>query len=227
MRVLVIRHHLEDDPGFVGQAFERRGAAVEVHRFPDDGPLPDPGGFDAAVVLGSKWSVYDRHAVGAWIDEELAWLRGAAQVGLPVLGICFGAQAVATAFGGRAEKASAPEIGWVEIEPVGATPIEAGPWLEFHGDRCVLPDGAVELARNVAGVQAFSIGRQLCVQFHPEVDAEQLARWFEHGGRDAASAAGVDPDRLVAATRAEEDAARARADGLVGILLGAAPRGAA
>ena len=227
MQVLVVRHHLEDDPGFVGQAFERRGAVVDVHRFPDDGPLPDPGLFDAAVVLGSKWSVYDRDAVGAWIDEELAWLRRAEQVGLPVLGICFGAQAVATAFGGRVEKAPVPEIGWVEIEPVGAPSIEAGPWLEFHGDRCVLPDGAVELARNAAGVQAFSVGRQLCVQFHPEVDADQLDRWFEHGGRDAASAAGVDPDRLVEETRAQEDAARTRADGLVGVLLAVAPTGAA
>ena len=61
--------------------------------------------------------------------------------------------------------------------------IPAGPWLEFHGDRCLLPAGATVLARNEVAVQAFRIGRHLAVQFHPEVDGPQLKRWLDsHGG---------------------------------------------
>ena len=95
-RVIVIRHHDVDSPGFIGGAFEARGAELAVHLFPDDGPLPAPAPdhVDHVVVLGAVSSVNDPDA---WIAEELAWLRRADQEGLPVLGICFGAQALCTA----------------------------------------------------------------------------------------------------------------------------------
>jgi hypothetical protein len=69
------------------------------------------------------------------------------------------------------------------------------------------------------GVQAFSAGRHLAVQFHPEVDGAQLGRWLDGGAREAASRAGVDPDRLLAETIAEEPAARDRGHRLVGAAL--------
>src|SRR6266567_2673783 len=70
-----------------------------------------------------------------------------------------------------------------------------------------------------SGVQAFSIGRHLAVQFHPEVDGEQLGLWLEAGGRREVEEAGQDPDAVHAQTIAEEPAARARADRLVGTAL--------
>ena len=74
MRVVVIRHHGIDSAGFIGDAFEARGAALAVHLFPDDGPLPALDGVDHVVVLGAVSSVNDPDP---WIAEELAWLRGA------------------------------------------------------------------------------------------------------------------------------------------------------
>ncbi len=59
MRVIVIKHHEIDDAGFIGAAFEARGAYVQVHLFPEDGPLPAVGGVDHIVILGAAWSVYD------------------------------------------------------------------------------------------------------------------------------------------------------------------------
>jgi hypothetical protein len=75
------------------------------------------------------------------------------------------------------------------------------------------------LARNEVGVQAFSVGRHLAVQFHPEADGEQLRLWMDGGGREEAEQAGTDPDRFLAETFAEEPAARARADALVASAL--------
>jgi len=219
VRVAVLRHHLEDEPGLLGQAFEARGFAVEVHEGARPGPFPGPEGLDAAVMLGAVWSAYDRRAVGGWMGDELDWLRRLDAAGVPVLGVCFGAQALAAAHGGAVEQAPCREIGWVAVDTRRPEVVGPGPWFQFHGDRCVLPAGAEVLATNEVAVQAYRLRRNLAVQFHPEVDQAQLVRWLEHGGREELVAEGIDPDALVEETRAEEDAARGRADTLVGAFL--------
>ncbi len=181
--------------------------------------MPGLDGVDHVVVLGAAWSVYDHAQVGQWIGAELAWLRAADAAGVPVLGICFGAQALAAALGGRVEAAPRKEIGWTTVDTLAPELIEEGPWLEFHGDLCVPPPGARLLARTDVCVQAFSVGRHLAVQFHPEVDAAQLSRWLADGGKAEAEHEGQDPDKLVAQTEAEEPQAARRAAGLVDAAL--------
>jgi GMP synthase-like glutamine amidotransferase len=215
MRVIVIKHHEIDDAGFIGAAFEALGATLDVHLFPDGGPLPDLDGAEHVIVLGAVWSVYDREQIGHWIDAELDWLRAADAAGVPVLGICFGAQALCAAMGGRVEAAARPEIGWTMIETSAPDLIEPGPWLEFHNDQCIVPPQATVLARNELCVQAFAVGRNLAVQFHPEVDGAQVQRWLDDGGGKAAQRAGLDPDALAAESVAEEPEAEQRAAGLV------------
>ena len=216
MRVAVIRHHDEDSAGFAGAAFEAHGAELDVRLFPAGGSLPTLNGVDHAVVLGSYSSVNDDDA---WIAEELGWLRRADAAGVPVLGICFGGQALCAAFGGRVEKMDREEIGWKVIDTADPGLVPAGPWLEFHGDRCLPPPAARVLARTAVAVQAFVIGRHLAVQFHPECDGTQLKRWLDGGGREHVSGAGADPDQLLARTIREEPAARGRAGRLVAAAL--------
>ena len=218
MHVVAVRHHRIDEAGFIADAFVARGAEVRVHQFPREGPLPALDGVDHLVVLGADWSVYDDR-IADWMSAELGWLRAADAAGIPVLGICFGAQALTVALGGQVEAAPRSEIGWVTVSTVAADLIEPGPWLEFHGDRCVPPPGARVLASNDLCVQAFSHGPHLAVQFHPEVDEAQVSRWLASGGRAAAERAGQDPDALLAKTAAEEPAAALRADRLVAAAL--------
>lgn len=215
MRVVVISHHSVDSPGLIGAAFEDLGADLSVHHFPRDGALPDLSGVDHVVVLGSVHSVNDGGQAGDWIAAELSWLRQADRAGVPVLGICFGAQALCAAFGGTVEQAPGKEIGWFLVDSADSELIPPGPWLEFHGDRCLPPAGATLLASNDTGTQAFSIGSHLAVQFHPEADGEQLSRWLDGGGRAEAERAGQDPAGFLAETFAREDDARKRAAQIV------------
>jgi GMP synthase-like glutamine amidotransferase len=215
-RVIVVRHHDIDTAGFIGDAFEACGAELSVHLFPDDGPLPAPGGADHIVVLGAVSSVNDPDP---WIAEELAWLRTADQAGVPVLGICFGAQALCAAFGGRVEAMARREIGWTMVDPADPDVIPPGPWLEFHNDRCLPPPAAAILATNDAAVQAFRIGPHLAVQFHPEVDGQLLKLWLDaHTDSDPVSL-GIDPGQFLADTIREEPAARDRTARLVAAFL--------
>jgi GMP synthase-like glutamine amidotransferase len=216
MRVAVIQHHDIDEAGYIADAFLARGAKLSQHLYPAGGPLPAPESADHIVVLGANWSAYDEANGTA---EELAWLRAADAAGRPVLGICFGAQALAAALGGRAVAAPRKEVGWTTIEPLEPALVGEGPWLEFHGDMCVLPPGARLLARTEVCPQAFVVGRHLAVQFHPEVNGAQLQRWFDAGGAAEAEAAGQDPAKLLAQTQDEDADAALRADRLVAVAL--------
>jgi len=172
---------------------------------------PAPGqrdrAYDAVVISGSQTSVYDDHD---WIHELTAWVRTAQRADVPMLGICWGHQLLAQAFGGRIVDMGAYEIGYRSIEQHGDDPLFAGidsPMTAFetHSDRVAeLPAGAVELARNEYGVQAFRLGASYGLQFHPEYD-RQTAEWILDSKdldeeTDADAAATVTDDAVAAAT---------------------------
>ena len=137
-------------------------------------------GYDAVVISGSQTSVYDDHD---WIHELTAWARTAQRADVPMLGICWGHQFLAQAFGGRIVDMGEYEIGYRSIDQRGDDPLFAGidsPMTAFetHSDRVAeLPGGAVELADNEYGIQAFRLGASYGVQFHPEYD-RQTAEWI-------------------------------------------------
>lgn len=184
------------DAWFV-RALEPTGVRILVH----DVTRSAPPALDAAggwVITGSRSSVVRSEP---WAEHLLAWIRDAAAAGAPVLGVCYGHQAVCAALGGRVERHAAGwEIGTVEVELTEAgrsDPLFAGFPHRFrvhttHEDEVVeLPPGAVLLASNPhSPVQAAGIGRSIrTVQFHPEVTTPIAADFVERRrallGRDA------------------------------------------
>ena len=228
MRALRVHHDHLSSGDLVAEHLRLRGWEVEERvvvppdRFGSPGighRFPDPAGYDLLVPGGAPWSAYDDVLVGAWLRPELDWLRAAAAAGVPVLAICFGAQALARALGGGVAASDRPELGYTDIETDEPGLVGPGPWFQWHYDTFTVPPGAREVARNAAGPQAYAIGRCLAVQFHPEVTPEIVAAWMANGGAGQAARRGIDPAGLLAGMRAERAASRARCAALVDAFL--------
>lgn len=193
-RAVVLQHQDDSPPALLADWASTRATDLTVVRVDEGAQLPAAEPFDFGVVLGSDESV-DGPGPG-WIEGELRWLQEADAVGLPLLGICFGAQALAGALGGGVRRLRRPELGWVWLE-AGDTGLGDGPWFTWHEDTIVLPPGATELISNECGTQAYAIGSHLGVQFHPEVSREEMKAWCsDASGREELERAGVDPERL-------------------------------
>jgi GMP synthase-like glutamine amidotransferase len=178
----VILQHQDDAPaGLLLGALAAAGLDWRIVHLDRDEPLPTPESVGLAVSLGSDASADD--AGRDWIARELGWLRAADLAGTRILGLCFGAQALALALGGGVARAERPERGWVRVSTREPNFIAPGPWLTWHDDVIELPPGAELLAHNQAGPQAFRAGRHLGVQFHPEATVEIVEDWLR-GSRD-------------------------------------------
>lgn len=152
-------------------------------------PLPQAKACDLLVVLGGPIGVYDAQDY-PFLTAELEVIRGRLAARQPVLGICLGAQLMAAASGARVYPGlSGPEIGWSTIQApaLSTSPEWFKPLLNsglqlfhWHGDTFDLPPGADHLAEtNKYKNQAFTCGKfALGLQFHPEVTAEGLERWY-------------------------------------------------
>lgn len=205
VRALVVEHDSLSTPERVGGHLEQRGVALEpfvvVHDLDDpevSATFPEVDSHDLVVLMGAPWSVYDPRVQG-WVRPEVAFVRRHLDRGTPILGICFGAQIMATSLGARVMDSPRPEYGWAPIESSTAA-ISAGPWFQYHHDEFTLPEGANSLARTESGLQAFSYLRSLAVQFHPEVTAPLIASWCAVGGDKKLIEAGIQPAGLIEET---------------------------
>lgn len=197
MTGLVLQTQADAPAGLFERWADRRGYPLETLRVDeaDRHAWPDPRAYRFAAVLGSSASV----AGGGpdWVAHVVEWVRAADAADVPVLGICFGAQVLATALGGAVRKLDKPEVGWVTVVSNDADRVPSGPWLAWHEDGFTLPPLAYELAANEFGPQAFCHTRHLGVQFHPEVTPEIVAGWArtDHADmqRAGVTAADLDP----------------------------------
>ncbi|HEX8121174.1 MAG TPA: type 1 glutamine amidotransferase [Solirubrobacteraceae bacterium] len=201
MRVLHVEHPDGRGPGVFGS-----GAEI-VKWVPASGESPSDA-FDAVVLYGASTNIVD---APPWLVAETEWLRAVLDAGVPVLGVCFGAQLLAHALGAAVTRASEPEIGWYAVtlgaagraDPVlGALP-ERFLAFQWHSWRCDVPEGGTALADSRVCLQAFRAGNAWGVQFHPEVDDATLAGWIDTYRNDPdAVAMGFDPAAAHAAREA-------------------------
>jgi GMP synthase-like glutamine amidotransferase len=203
---LIFQHGRLGPPARVGEWLDERGLPYVVHHAGEDPPAV-VSDFAFVVTLGSERSAAATEP--EWVPAHLSALRAAVDADVPVLGLCFGGQALSLALGGGVDALTKPELGWFPVETVDAASIPGGPWLMWHVEQMRVPPGARELAWSAAGPAAFSLGPHLALQFHPEVDVACIAGWAE---RDEHLAdVGLTPDEIVAQSEVHAPAAREHA----------------
>jgi GMP synthase (glutamine-hydrolysing) len=211
MECIVVHHIAFEDLGSFATPLRERGYEVAC-RHAGTAPLSLEEWLraDLIVVLGGPIGAGDVDTY-PWLREELAGLRARIGRGLPVLGICLGAQLIALALGGGVERrAGHSEIGWRELD-LGPSPgVLAGlagvPVLHWHGDNITLPPKLAPLASTPGTpCQAFAAGTPvLGLQFHAEFAGTQLEAWLSGHAVELAHA-GIDLHQLRADTARHAD----------------------
>jgi GMP synthase-like glutamine amidotransferase len=184
---VVLQHVAYEGPGALTTAI---GPSVAVVRIDLGQDVPEPAAvasMTGLVVMGGPMSVHDDLP---WLEAERALLRAATEAGLPVLGVCLGAQQLALALGADVKQGPQSEIGVGEVHLTteaiddavfGPAPTPL-PCVHWHSDTFTLPDGAIRLAGNETYEnQAFRVGpRAYGLQFHVEVTANLVGHWASH-----------------------------------------------
>ncbi len=180
------QHAPDEGPGLLAEVLDAAGVDTAVVRLDLGGALPPPSELGGVVVMGGAMGVHDTDAF-PWLAPERAWIAETVAAGLPVLGVCLGAQQLAAALGASVTTGPAPEVGSgvVELTPDGRADPVLGPEgkrvavIQWHGDTFEIPDGAVRLATGDRYPnQAFRYGRLAYgLQFHIEVDDAMAEAW--------------------------------------------------
>jgi GMP synthase-like glutamine amidotransferase len=217
--------HVVNEPSGPGGLFL---APLRLHGFVIDSvdvaqhELPKSlSGYDAVISCGGTANTHESDKY-PWIDEEIELLREALADGVPVIGLCLGAQLLTRAAGGTVHRSEPSEVGWVGVStvPAAATDAVLGDVpesfmaMQWHHYACDLPPGAVELARNDTCLQAFRLGEAAWgTQFHIEVTRDILLAWMRWGGEELEKA-GYTKERYLAELESHLDAHEAIGRGM-------------
>ena len=189
MRKLLVFQHVPSEPlGTLDGQFKAAGFRVRYINFSRLAEArPDVRRYHGLVVLGGPMGA-DQSDRYPHLEVEKDAIRWAVDAGIPVLGICLGAQLIASALGAQVRRNPVTEIGWFDVEPTAAGRDDAlfskfngaEKIFQWHGDTFSLPHGAQHLAESEACAnQAFRFGDSVYgLQFHLEVDQALIERWL-------------------------------------------------
>jgi len=223
MRAHILQHVSFEGAGSAAEWLHARQAVVSVTRFHEPAPsLPRVDELDLVIALGGPMSVNDER-VHPWLRAEKRFIREAMLRGTPVLGICLGAQLMASSLGSAVYANREKEIGWFPIraEPAEATAFVFPPELtafHWHGETFDLPPGAVRLATSAAcRNQAFQLGaRAIGLQFHLETTPESMALLLENCRHELTAGKYIQSERDM---RAQDEQAHHEINRLMGNIL--------
>ena len=179
--ITIFQHGRGEPPGYVLEIIKQKRLEYEIIRLFAGDQVPERMTSSHYIVLGGLMSVNDGERY-PWITVEKRFIRDAIRSGVPVLGICLGAQLIASSFSCEVRRCT-EEKGWTVIR----SPETDGPGtcgrevtvFEWHGECFDLPEKAsLILTGNVVPNQMFTLGSATGVQFHPEVDEAIIRQWI-------------------------------------------------
>ena len=198
-RILVIQHNLDDHLNELALPLMQAGIDVvpwDVENQP--APTEPVEAFDGVISLGAIAGVMEE-SQHTWMPIERRIFERALELEVPLLGICFGSQLLASAAGAEVYKSATPEVGWTRVEMNAAAKSDAvmaalgdSPSVfHFHYDTFDLPTGAELFGVTGDIKQAFKVGPKAWgMQFHIEVGAAAMFSWFATYAREFEKLAG-------------------------------------
>jgi GMP synthase (glutamine-hydrolysing) len=211
-KILVIQHNDDDNLNDLAQPFVEAGLEiVQWHAAKTAAPVDSLDGFSGLVSLGAFAGVEDE-AETPWMPFERKLIETALELEIPVLGLCFGSQLLASVAGAEVGKSGRPEVGWYQVqmtEDAAADPLMSvlGPEpevIQYHYDTFnwqTLPENLTILATGGGMNQAFRVGKNAWgTQFHIEMNLPTMLGWIASYPR-AFEKAGNVPAEQVEATR--------------------------
>lgn len=182
MRAHYLQHVPFEGLGSMEPWLRKAGYTITHTRLFESVVLPDLAEVDLLIIMGGPMSVNDETGF-PWLVKEKQFIGNAIRAGKPVLGVCLGAQLIASAMGSRVYPNRLKEIGWFPVEAVSQRDQPAfcfPPAIEvfhWHGETFDLPPGAIQLAKSEGCEnQGFQLGQSVIgLQFHLETTPE-LAR---------------------------------------------------
>ena len=168
-RAIVLSHRgVADELGHIGEWLSDSGMSIDRVYREDDPRIPDG---DLLVVLGSPNSVASGHCLPP-AQAEIEAVRAWVEADRPYVGVCFGAQVLARAFGGSVSRMDRTYRDYIDFETAqGAPSVLEGRWAVWHEDAITAPSEADVLARLPHADTVFRIGRAWGLQPHVEFDA--------------------------------------------------------
>lgn len=188
---LILEHEESEGPGIFQSVLYERGRVFKRIKLFTGESIPDAKNIEGVLMMGGPMNVYEESAY-PFLAEENHFLKYCLCNGIPVLGICLGAQLIAKAAGAKIKKAPEKELGWYEVRLTTAgllDPLLGGcaktfPIFQFHEDTFDIPLGAVHIIdAPVCPHQGFRIGNNVyAIQFHLEATREMIADWVADQG---------------------------------------------
>jgi GMP synthase (glutamine-hydrolysing) len=226
--VLILRQVAHELAGTLEDALNKANLEFRyLDLFAESSPDIKLNQISGLAVMGGPMNVNDVQKF-PYLAHETQWIRQAVGLGIPLLGICLGAQLIAKAMGARVYPNGIKEIGWypLELSPAAAEDrlfSGCGPRLtvfQWHGDTFDLPPGAVHLAQSaLCRNQAFRIGPSAyALQFHIEMTAEMIEDWLTESvnAKELATVDYIDPKIIRQKTADELPGLQILADKVLG-----------
>jgi GMP synthase-like glutamine amidotransferase len=213
MKGLIIKHIDIEGPGRLGEFLSSKGILPDVIELENGDHLPrKPDNYRFIIILGGPMNVYEEDKFPYLRDEDRL-IKDAIERGVPILGICLGAQLIAKAAGAKVLANPVKEIGWynVQLTKEGMEdPLFRGLDREFsvfqwHGDTFFIPEGGVMLAGSIlCKSQAFRYRSAYGLQFHLEVTEGMIKEWIgSYQGELDSLKDIIDPARIIGETPKE------------------------
>lgn len=210
MRAHYLQHVAFEGLGSIESWLVEQGYQISCTPFYQSSTLPMVEEIDFLIIMGGPMSVNDE-AQYPWLATEKQFVRAFIASGKPVLGICLGAQLIASAMGGRVYPNAEKEIGWFPVR--GVTSGEAGTFVfpaetevfHWHGETFTLPTGAHRLAQSaVCENQAFQLGANVIgLQFHLETTPQSAQALIEHCREELVAGAFIQTEQQIKAVDGE------------------------